>query len=101
MSDEKICDQCDVPMQDSYFGVCPTCHKTDGYMNIGKGHWFICKEHRVTWFIGANLFSSWQYETEQDQRRQYDELGMSRFARVESHNYKETDDSGEVATNDI
>ena len=24
-----------------YFGLCPTCHKTDGYLNVGSSHWFV------------------------------------------------------------
>lgn len=62
-----------------YFGVCPTCKKSDGYINIGKGHWFYCREHKVRWFVGSNLFSSWRDETEEEQHAQYAELGMGDF----------------------
>jgi hypothetical protein len=51
-----------------YFGLCPTCHKTDGYLNVGRSHWFVCDEHRTKWCAGANLFSSWREETEAEQR---------------------------------
>jgi hypothetical protein len=68
----------------TYFGVCPTCHKTDGYINIGRGHWFYCKEHSVTWLIGSNLFSSWRDQTEEQQREVYDQLGFEQFTEVES-----------------
>ena len=50
---------------DCYFGTCPVCHNTDGCLNIERDHWFVCHEHRVRWFIGANLFSSWKYESEE------------------------------------
>jgi hypothetical protein len=31
---------------------------------ITLGHWFYCAKHRVCWFIGVNLFSSWREEDE-------------------------------------
>ena len=40
---------------DSYFGLCPHCHDNDGFINLGRGHWFLCHEHKVMWFIGSNL----------------------------------------------
>jgi hypothetical protein len=66
-----------------YFGVCPTCHKTDGYLNIGREHWFFCKEHEFKWCAGANLFSSWMYETPEEQSREQEKLGFHLFAEVE------------------
>lgn len=66
-----------------YFGLCPICKKTDGYINIGRGHWYFCKEHRVRWCVGANLFSTWRDETEEEQRAIYDELDFSSFTEVE------------------
>src|SRR6185503_8845161 len=44
---------------DEYFGVCPTCRKSDGYLNLGRANWFVCHEHRVRWLFGENLFSTW------------------------------------------
>jgi|GEM_PF-3891133 len=67
---------------DSYFGVCPKCKKTDGYMNIGKSHWFYCAEHKTTWCAGDNLLSSWQHETEDEQRQQFDSIGLGSFTEV-------------------
>ena len=69
-------------VRDGYFGVCPTCHKHDGYVNVGGGHWFLCNEHRVMWFIGANLFSSWRDETEEEQRATFERLGLEAFECV-------------------
>lgn len=40
-----------------YFGACPECGDTDGYLNVGKNHWFVCDAHRTRWYIGSNLFS--------------------------------------------
>ncbi len=45
------------------FGVCPICNKTDGFVNLGKEHWFICRDHETKWFIGINLFEGWQNQT--------------------------------------
>jgi len=68
---------------DGYWGLCPVCHKTDGYVNVGNDHWFICREHKTKWCIGANLFSSSMYETPEDQHRRQQELGFDSFAEVE------------------
>jgi hypothetical protein len=69
-------------MSDSYFGVCPHCKKSDGYLNVGKSHWFYCIKHKTKWCFGWNLFSSWQYETEDEQRRAYDDIGLGSFTEV-------------------
>lgn len=67
----------DIPVDDSqtaasretdpYWGLCPKCHMHDGYVNLGCDHFFICREHKLAWCIGANLFSSWQDETQEQQ----------------------------------
>ena len=49
-----------------YFGACPTCHRHDGMLNIGREHWFVCHEHRARWSPGSNLFSGWRDEDEAD-----------------------------------
>jgi hypothetical protein len=68
---------------DGYFGLCPICHKTDGYLNVGNQHWFVCEEHKVKWFVGENLFSSWMYETPGEQSREQKRLEFHSFVRVE------------------
>jgi hypothetical protein len=68
---------------DDHFGVCPTCKKNDGYINVGKGHWFYCEEHRVCWFVGSNLMSSWRDQTEDEQRRTYEDLGFGNFDHID------------------
>lgn len=55
--------------QESEFGGCPECGKTEGYRNVGRDHWFFCLAHKTRWCVGSNLFSSWRYETEDDWRR--------------------------------
>ncbi|MBL1143210.1 MAG: hypothetical protein HND53_14430 [Proteobacteria bacterium] len=44
-------------------GVCPSCGKTDGFVNLGKEHWFICRDHKSKWFVGVNLFEGWENQT--------------------------------------
>jgi hypothetical protein len=56
------------PSRIGYFGGCPECGN-NGYVNIGRSHWNICEDHKVKWSIGANLFSSWHDETEEDWKR--------------------------------
>jgi hypothetical protein len=83
--EENICDTCgtDHYYLDAYFGLCPVCHASCRYLNIGKGHWYYCEEHKVRAFIGSNLFSSWRYETEEEQRARYDELDFGSYEDVE------------------
>ncbi len=47
---------------DEYFGGCPKCGKTDGCINIGASHWFVCVHHNTAWWAGSNLFSGWRDE---------------------------------------
>ena len=69
---------------DGWFGLCPVCHKTDGYANTGRTHVFFCKEHKKRWCVGSNLFSSWRYETEAEQYARWVELGLSGFEDISS-----------------
>jgi hypothetical protein len=59
---------CDQDPAANYFGTCPECGRCDGYVNVGKSHWFYCQRHETRWSPGSNLFSSWRYETEAEQR---------------------------------
>lgn len=63
-----------LPKVDNYFGGCPHCGRTDGYLNIRSDHWFICDAHRTKWLIGSNLFSDWRQEAEADWRTNADKL---------------------------
>jgi hypothetical protein len=51
------------------FGRCPICGGNDGYLNVGRDHWFKCDRHRMRWCAGSNLLSSWRYETPKDWER--------------------------------
>jgi hypothetical protein len=46
-----------------YFGHCPILTHENYYLNISRGHWMVCDECKIRWFIGANLFSSWRNQT--------------------------------------
>ena len=48
----------------NHFGNCPKCRRNDGYLNIGREHWFICKKHKVKWYAGSSIFPGWLKETE-------------------------------------
>jgi hypothetical protein len=65
-----------------YFGGCPTCGKNNGYLNAGRSHRFYCVAHKTSWMVGANLFDSWRFETEEEQLAKWAEIGMSTFADV-------------------
>ena len=68
-----------------YFGVCPQCHQTDGMLNIGCSHWYYCRAHKTRWNIGANLLSGWKQQTEEEQKKIYDDLGFDSFEDVKPH----------------
>ena len=38
----------------------------DGYLNVHKSHWGICRSCGTKWPIGSDLFSSWKNETKED-----------------------------------
>lgn len=57
-----------------FFGGCPVCGKNDGYLNVGRCHWFMCDEHKTKWLRGANLFSSWRHETEADWEKNHERI---------------------------
>lgn len=78
----SVCNAAPCRATEHYFGACPTCHGSDGYMNIGKAQWGYCKAHKVTWCFGINLLTSWRHETEEEQRAQYNDIGMGWFERI-------------------
>jgi hypothetical protein len=77
---------------DGYFGLCPHCRNNDGYVNIGRGHWFVCDEHKVMWFIGSNLFSSWKDQTEEEQERAFYARGLDQYSRIDEPYYPPQED---------
>lgn len=67
---------------DHYDGGCPVCGGVDGMANVGRTHWYYCLEHKKKWSPGANLYSGWRNQSEEEQRRIYDEIGLSGFEEV-------------------
>ena len=70
---------------DGYFGLCPVCCKTDGFMNVHSSHLFICKEHKKYWLVGSNFFSCWKEQTEAEQRKIWREAGIDDFEDISGH----------------
>ena len=80
-----ICNTSPCNAVNHYFGVCPVCHKTDGYLNVGHTHVFICKAHKTAWAIGADLFSSCMDETPEEQSAEQNRLGFDSYGKVKPH----------------
>ena len=56
---------------DPYLGSYPKCGGNDGFVNAGSSHIFFCREHKMSWMFGANIFNGWHEETEAEQRENY------------------------------
>lgn len=61
-------------------GDCPRCGRNDGFLNLYKAHWFICRRHRLKWYAGYDLFPTWREESEADWQRNGEIL--SRYQEV-------------------
>lgn len=48
------------------FGGCPQCGRNDGFINVGRNHWFVCDLHKTKWWIGSNWFACWRSQTPDD-----------------------------------
>lgn len=59
---------------DPHFGLCPVCETSDGFLNIGRDHLFICHEHKKMWSGGANIFSCWRGENEEIWRANHEKI---------------------------
>jgi hypothetical protein len=66
----------------AHFGGCPECGGMDGIINIGPSHWLRCNQHKVTWSVGSNLFGRWRDQTEAEQRKIYDDIGMAEYREI-------------------
>jgi hypothetical protein len=58
-------DDARTPVTDEYFGGCPECGGSDFYFNIQRDHYCTCDKHKTVWYIGSNLFSAWQDESDE------------------------------------
>ena len=63
MSSAKL-NEADDGRLDNYFGLCPECGTTDGFLNIRSNHFFVCDDCKTAWCVGSNLFSAWKEEDE-------------------------------------
>lgn len=57
-----------------YFGGCPYCLKNDGFLNVGRNHWFLCRTHKTKWCMGSNQFACWRQETTEVWEQNHEEL---------------------------
>jgi hypothetical protein len=76
--------------EDDFFGLCPYCHRGNGYANAGRSHRAYCREHKVSWLIGSNLFSSWRHETNEQQLAIWSEIGLDDFEDIMPFFWPET-----------
>lgn len=44
------------------FGGCPVCGGSDGFLNVGRTHWFVCHKHSTKWCIGSHWFRSSRFD---------------------------------------
>ena len=79
-----------IDRQGDGFGLCPHCHRMDGYANAGRSHRAYCKKHKVSWVFGANLVDSWKDQTEEEQRAIWAGIGLNTFEDVEPFFWPET-----------
>lgn len=71
-----------------YFGCCPVCLETDGFINIGPDHYFICREHKKYWFIGSNLFDCWRDQEDKEEENRKLLEGFEGVANDDTHGCK-------------
>jgi len=51
--------------QQNRFGNCSVCGGENGHLNVYKDHYFFCRKHKKCWYVGSNLISGWQDETQE------------------------------------
>jgi hypothetical protein len=76
-------------------GVCPTCHRTNGYVADDPDHiWFFCNQHKSRWDYGrdVDLNISW-IENPEEERRYDQKLVEEPYTVVEPYRQKVPYDS--------
>jgi hypothetical protein len=68
---------------DSPFGLCPICHKTGGFLNVGRSQRSYCKEHQEKSCVEGVLFDSWKHQTEAEQRARCDAVGLGQLKELD------------------
>jgi hypothetical protein len=61
---------------------CSLCGQPSPWVNVGKTHVGYCVACGVSYIIGSNLLSSWQDETEEEQRDAYAAAGITTLRRI-------------------
>lgn len=72
-------------LADYEWGNCPSCGEADGYLNIGRDHWCICRQPQVRWFVGSNQMSSWRLEKVELGDEEAESLWQQNWERIESY----------------
>src|SRR5262249_49511508 len=79
VGDDLPCQEAAVGATPPFGGGCPQCGGNDGYLNIGRDHWFVCHTHRTKWCRGSNLFSSWRGQNPKEWEENDVRVGASRW----------------------
>ncbi len=91
VSEDKGCPKCGYASSwandgacthDLCWGGCPVCGRNDGFLNVGRDHWFRCDAHKTCWWHGSNIFSGWRDENEEIWRQNVQLLGT--YTKVEA-----------------
>jgi hypothetical protein len=61
---------------------CPECGKDCPFVNVGQMHVCYCADCQVSWIWGINLSDSWKYQTEAEQRAEYEAAGIEHMRRI-------------------
>jgi hypothetical protein len=57
-----------------HFSGCPVCGGDDGILTVNRSHWMVCNAHGLRWWVGANLFSYCEHQTEEERRAEAEAL---------------------------
>lgn len=74
----EVCGPKGCNAENEYWGVCPICHRNDGYIDYvsdsGATHVMVCDTHKTCWAFAGNLFSGWMYESPEKHRADREKL---------------------------
>ena len=55
-----------------YWGLCPEGkEEPDEFIHVGKSHWATCSRHKVAWYVGYNLITTYERMDDQLVRELY------------------------------
>ena len=55
------------PLAVHYEGCCPRCHSGGELVHVDREQFIVCRDHRLAWHIGSNLYSGWRNLTPEQQ----------------------------------